>query len=65
MQRDSSYAGSGCYAAKLQQELMPKLTIAKDSDSVDGVSTDIGEELRHVLYHVKDSGLFDYLLDHD
>src|SRR5260370_3005136 len=48
-------------AANLMKELMPKLAKATDGASVDAALNEIGEQLRHVLYHVKDSGFFDYL----
>lgn len=48
--------------ARLDASIMPALEAANESIHVDNSLHEIGEELRHVLYHIKDSGYFDYLL---
>jgi len=43
-------------------ELLPKFKNADlDGKDVDDILLDIGEELRHILYHVHDPKYFDYL----
>jgi hypothetical protein len=42
--------------------LLPKLLNASvDTDELNDVLLDIGEELRHVLYHIRDPKFFGYL----
>jgi hypothetical protein len=44
--------------------LLPKLlNESLDSDQLNEVLLDIGEELRHVLYHIRDPKFFGYLID--
>ena len=44
--------------------LLPKLlNESLDSDQLNDTLLDIGEELRHVLYHIKDPKFFGYLID--
>src|SRR5260370_31839260 len=45
-------------AANLREELMPKLAKAPDVANVDAALNDIAVQLRHVLYHLNDSGFF-------
>jgi hypothetical protein len=48
------------------ETLLPRLLDKSlESDQLNDVLLDIGEELRHVLYHIKDPKFFDYLVDHD
>lgn len=49
-------------ALKKINEQIPKLYL-KDltSDEVDDLILEIGEELRHVVYHIKDTPVYDYL----
>jgi hypothetical protein len=43
-------------------ELLPKLLDeTKSSEEVDELLLDIGEELRHILYHIRDARYFAYL----
>jgi SUMO ligase MMS21 Smc5/6 complex component len=45
---------------------LPRLTDESLSpDQLNDVLLDIGEELRHVLYHIKDPKFFDYLIERD
>ncbi len=49
---------------EILEELLPKLLDGSlDSEQLNDVLLDIGEELRHVLYHIKDPKFFDYLID--
>lgn len=48
--------------ARLETLMMSTLDAANEANYVDDCLHEIGEELRHVLYHVRDSGYFDYLL---
>ena len=44
--------------------LLPKLMDQSiESTTVGEVLLDIGEELRHILYHIKDSAFYKYLVD--
>jgi hypothetical protein len=49
-------------ALKIINEQIPQL-YQKDltSDEVDELILEIGEELRHILYHIEDTRVFDYL----
>ena len=44
-------------------ELLPALLNADGDAEVQEVLLDIGEELRHVLYHIKDPRFFAYLVE--
>jgi hypothetical protein len=45
-------------------EQLPRLTDEElDCEEIQGVLLDIGEELRHVLYHIRDPRFFAYLRD--
>lgn len=49
---------------EILEVLLPKLLHESlDSDQLNDVLLDIGEELRHVLYHIKDPKFFGYLID--
>jgi hypothetical protein len=51
-------------AATLFTELVPKLlTVPPESEEAEDLLTDIGEEYRHILYHIRDTTLFDYLFE--
>jgi hypothetical protein len=44
-------------------DLLPKLLDqTKSAEELDTVLLDIGEELRHILYHIKDTKYFGYLI---
>ena len=46
--------------------LLPRLlNESLDPEQLNDVLLDIGEELRHVLYHIKDPRFFGYLIDDD
>lgn len=47
-------------------DLLPKLfDETKSTDELDDVLLDIGEELRHILYHIKDTKYYGYLIGDD
>ncbi len=46
---------------RICRSLLPALMSAKEQHEIEGVLLDIGEELRHVLYHVKASRFYRYL----
>ena len=47
---------------KLTEELYPKLDNKKlDSDQIYDILHDIGEEYRHIIYHIFDNKFFKYL----
>jgi hypothetical protein len=49
---------------EILEALLPRLLDESlASDQLYDVLLDIGEELRHVLYHIKDPKFFDYLTD--
>jgi hypothetical protein len=39
----------------------PKILFADNADEIEGILLDIGEEFRHILYHLKDPKFYDYL----
>jgi|TARA_B110000908_G_scaffold126595_1_gene148536 hypothetical protein len=48
----------------ITKELIIKLMSDKISENeVDDILLDIGEELRHILYHIKDSKYYSYLFE--
>lgn len=48
----------------LTNELFPKLEFANLSeDEVNELLFDIGEELRHIIYHIKDPKFYEYLVE--
>ena len=42
---------------------MPALYEADSEAAIQNALLDIGEELRHILYHIKDPKFFDYLFE--
>lgn len=51
---------------EIVETLLPRLLDESlASDQLNDVLLDIGEELRHVLYHIKDPKFFGYLTDND
>lgn len=47
-------------------ELLPKLLDeTKSAEELDDLLLDVGEELRHILYHIKDTRYFGYLVSDD
>ncbi len=48
--------------AKIYNEFIPRLLTAEhSSDEIYNILINIGEELRHVLYHIRDPQFFRYL----
>jgi hypothetical protein len=46
----------------ITKKLIPQLYKADiTSEEVDDIILDIGEELRHILYHINDTNVYDYL----
>ncbi len=55
----SDLEDSFCVVVK---ELLPKLLDeTKSAEELDELLLDVGEELRHILYHIKDTRYFGYL----
>lgn len=51
---------------KFVDELLPKLLSEElDEEEIRLILHDIGEEFRHILYHIKDPRYFDYLWRED
>lgn len=48
-------------AEKITNHLMPKLRRSKDDAVLEELLDDFGDELRHILYHIRDSRYFEYL----
>ena len=47
---------------KIYDEILPRLIDANIADSdIDDLLLDIGEELRHILYHIQDPKFYRYL----
>lgn len=48
---------------KTISEVMPKILSENiDEESIDDLLLDVGEELRHILYHIKDAKYYSYLV---
>ena len=47
---------------KISIDLLKKLVAAETTEQVDCVLSDIREELRHMLYHIKDSKFFKIII---
>lgn len=47
----------------LLDDCLPKLLSAESDEEVRDILLDIGEEFRHILYHIKDPKFFRYLLE--
>ena len=43
--------------------IMPQLIAASSVTDIEDALTDLGEELRHILYHVRDTRYFSYLTE--
>ena len=53
-------------SSALLNDLLPKLLDrTKSADELDDLLLDIGEELRHILYHIKDTRYYGYLFGDD
>jgi hypothetical protein len=51
---------------KILNELLPKLrSIEIQETQINDLLLDIGEEFRHIIYHIKDPKFFKYLFDSD
>ena len=47
---------------ELTERLLPKLTAHNlTEDNIEEILLDIGEELRHILYHIKSTKFYEYL----
>ncbi len=51
--------------AKIQGSLIPSLVSQDDAQGIDDTLHDIGEELRHLLYHLISSRFYAYLREED
>lgn len=49
----------------ISERLLPALAAAEDEQTLEDTLHEIGEELRHILYHVNKSQFYHYLQDHD
>jgi hypothetical protein len=47
----------------IRETYLPALNDADDEKSVNDILLDIGDELRHILYHIKDPRFFSYLME--
>lgn len=48
---------------EIMENYLPSLLEADSEESVKNSLIDIGDEIRHILYHIKDPRFFSYLLD--
>jgi len=48
---------------EILDKYLPALCQAKNEESAYNALLDIGEELRHILYHIKDPKFYNYLLE--
>ncbi len=48
-------------AEKIVNELLPAMKSTSDAEELEDLLFDFGEELRHILYHIRDSRYFDHL----
>jgi hypothetical protein len=49
---------------EIYESLLPQLTSENiDEEKIDNVLYEIGEELRHILYHIKDPRFYSYLAE--
>lgn len=55
-------ADIGSTAEKMQTEIIPKLLSSPGAPEVEDLLHQLREELRHVLYHIKDTEYFSVLL---
>lgn len=46
---------------KIQEQISKLYLTELTKDDVDDLILDLGEELRHVLYHINDTKVYDYL----
>lgn len=53
----------GSFLVILEKHLPSLLSESITGEEVDEILHDIGEELRHILYHVRDPRFYRYLLD--
>lgn len=50
--------------ANFLNELLPKLLKEQSEEELDNTLLEIGEEFRHIIYHLKDSDYYNYLFDY-
>ncbi|NQY42021.1 MAG: hypothetical protein HRT87_01585 [Legionellales bacterium] len=48
---------------KVFSTLIPKISKSSNSDEIYDALLDIGEEFRHIIYHIKDPDFFNYLFE--
>ena len=51
--------------SEILDNYLPALCQAEAEESINRVLLDIGEELRHILYHIKDPKFFRYLMEEE
>lgn len=44
-------------------KLLPKLKVTDKQEDIENILHEIGEEFRHLLYHIEDSKYYSYLFD--
>jgi hypothetical protein len=49
-------------AEKLFAEIIPRLIASSDGEAGDDALNDVGEEYRHILYHIMDTKVFEYVV---
>lgn len=49
----------------LYNKLLPKLKKTDKQEDIEKILHEIGEEFRHLLYHIKDNKYYSYLFDED
>lgn len=59
----AALAGIEESSSRVLDDLVPRLIAATDGDVVTNLLHDIGEELRHVIYHSRDAERWRYLFD--
>ena len=59
----SALAGIEESSSRVLNDLLPRLIEATDGEAVTNLLHDIGEELRHVIYHSRDPERWMYLFD--
>jgi hypothetical protein len=59
----TSLAGIEESSSRVLDELLPRLLESTDGETVTNLLHDIGEELRHVIYHARDPDRWRYLFD--
>lgn len=50
---------------EILENFLPLVCSSSNEEEIKNALLDIGEELRHILYHIKDPKFFSYLIDED